>query len=222
MLNNQEPSMPVLIQDLGVQRVSDINMRKRSIGIYKCQCGSEFKCVKTNINNGNTKSCGCRKSNCKKEKHNLIGTRIYRIWVSMRGRVKSKKYDDFNVYMSKNIVVCKEWNESILSFYKWAIENGYDDNLSIDRINNDGNYEPSNCRWVTQRVQNSNTRRIRSNNTSGYRGVHFNKINKNWRTRIQIDKKFIHLGCFKTAIEAAKAYDYYVIDNNLEHTINGI
>ena len=102
-----------------------------------------------------------------------------------------------------------------MSFYNWAMSNGYSDDLSIDRINNDGNYEPNNCRWVTQTIQNRN-QRIQTNNTSGYKGVHFNKRLDKHMARIQINKKRIYLGSFSTPEEAGIAYNNYIIENNLE------
>lgn len=94
------------------------------------------------------------------------------------------------------------------------------DGLEIDRINNNGNYEPSNCRWSTRTTQVRNTRILRNTNISGYRGV--GKNGKNWKSRIIINYKEINLGTFKTAEEAGYAYDKYVINNNLEHTTNGL
>ena len=85
-----------------------------------------------------------------------------------------------------------------------------------------GNYEKENCRWANKSTQQRNTRKLISTNKSGYRGVTWHKAKKKWNAQIKVNYKRIHLGSFLTALDGAKAYDKYVIDNNLEHTINGV
>jgi len=97
------------------------------------------------------------------------------------------------------------------------LANGYQKGLQIDRINNDGNYEPSNCRYVERKVNAANRRSLK--NTSGYIGVH-NSNNSGYVAQISLNNKGIYLGFFKTKIEAAIFRDVYIIKNNLPHTRN--
>lgn len=89
-------------------------------------------------------------------KHGMNGTRIYREWCHMRERCNSPKHKSFKHYGGRGIKVCDEWNESFIPFYEWSINNGYNDELTLDRIDTNGNYEPSNCRWITNLEQQRN------------------------------------------------------------------
>lgn len=148
-------------------------------------------------------------------------TRLYSIWKYMRGRCNNPNNTSFHNYGGRGIKVCEDWNTNFSSFKKWALANDYSDNLSIDRINPDGNYEPDNCRWGTAFVQAANTRKIHKSNKSGYRGVSLN-TNGKWEVSIQVEKITIKIGYYTDIIEAAKAYDTYIIDHNLPHTPNNI
>ena len=152
----------------------------------------------------------------------LSNHKLYRVWTDIKTRIKNHNYAYFNYYGGRGIDMCNDWKREFLLFYDWSIENGYEDGLSIDRINNDGNYEPSNCRWATNSVQQRNKRKIQKNNTSGFKGVFLNKNSKKFNARVGISNKKISLGYFKTAEEAGYDYDKYVIDNNLGHTTNGL
>lgn len=96
----------------------------------------------------------------RKIKHGKSGTRIYRIYINMKHRCYSKKADSYVYYGARGISVCEEWLKSFEVFQDWALANGYSDNLSIDRIDANGNYCPENCRWVTIDVQNKNKRHV--------------------------------------------------------------
>lgn len=137
--------------------------------LVQCDCGSKpFEINGINLKYGRTKSCGClrREQLIARNKeikvtHGLVGTRIYNIWRGMIRRCYFPGLKAYANYGGRGIKVCDEWKDSVATFYEWAINNGYQDNLTIDRINNDGNYEPSNCRWTTYKIQGNNTRSCR-------------------------------------------------------------
>lgn len=127
--------------------------------LCKCDCGNETIVLKANLVRGHTKSCGCNRSiNARKlfTKHGQCGTRLYRIWVEMVHRCYLKSDTNYKKYGARGITVCDEWRNDFKSFYDWSMSNGYTDELTIDRIDSDGNYEPTNCRWATYKQQNLN------------------------------------------------------------------
>ena len=216
----EELPEPILIEDLGMMFATENSKRKHRYGLYKCGfCGNEFKANTYNINSGHNKSCGCYHKKIKSEginrKHNLSNTRLYNTWSKLKNRVLNPKDKQYNDYGGRGITICDEWKNDFKSFYDWAMENEYSDKLSIDRIDNDGNYCPENCRWATKTIQSRN-QRIRKDNTSGYRGVCYNKGNNKYVAQIKVNNKNKKLGYFQTVIEGAIAYNNYIIENNLE------
>ena len=124
----------------------------------RCDCGNEIIVLSTNLLTGQTKSCGCWRSDLAKENnttHGGTGTRLFNAWQSMRDRCSNPNNKSFGRYGGRGITVCKEW-DAYVAFRDWSLANGYSDALSIDRIDNDGNYEPSNCRWATPKQQGNN------------------------------------------------------------------
>ena len=214
----EEIPKPLLLEDLGMVFATENSKKKVRFGLYKCSlCGTEFKANTNDINRGYIKSCGCyqkRRASETHKTHGLSNTRLNSIWRNIKGRTLNPNYTYFHDYGGRGITLCNEWLD-IHNFYNWAMENGYSNKLSIDRIDNDGNYEPSNCRWTTRIIQARN-RRVGKLNKSGYKGVSCNKDNNKYITQICVNKKRVNLGSYPTTVEGAIAYNNYIIENNLE------
>lgn len=127
---------------------------KAAYWLCECACGN-FKVVRgSNLRSGNTTSCGC--NSCIVPTHGMVNTRLYKIWDDMKYRCKSECSPDALYYKHKGITVCDEWVNSFETFYAWAMNSGYSDDLTIDRIDGTKGYSPDNCRWVTRKQQSNN------------------------------------------------------------------
>lgn len=124
-----------------------------------CDCGNNTIVLGTHLNSGHTQSCGCIHSEvvcAVMNKHGACNSRLYRIWAGMIKRTYNQQSKDFGYYGGRGITVCDSWKNDFQPFHDWAIESGYSDNLTLDRIDNQKGYSPDNCRWVTMKIQCNN------------------------------------------------------------------
>lgn len=120
---------------------------------FKCECGTEKDIPSNSVRTGLIKSCGCVA-----KPHGMTNTRLFNIWVDMRQRCDNPNSTNYNIYGGKGISVCDEWKD-FKTFAEWSFKNGYDKNLSIDRIDGSKGYYPENCRWATNKQQARNQSR---------------------------------------------------------------
>lgn len=138
----------------------------RPLYVCRCSCGTERVVQGNHLTEGRTKSCGCLRTETSRSKattHGHYGERLYVVWKHIKERCYSPTCKEFRYYGGRGISICDDWKNNYLSFRKWAYENGYDESAdrgkcTLDRIDNDGNYEPGNCRWTDMATQCKNKR----------------------------------------------------------------
>lgn len=185
---------------------------KRAQWLCKCSCGNEVIVIGRNLRKGLTQSCGClqkeifAKNTNNPPTHRSTGTRLHNEWRGMKARCYIPSCSNYEYYGARGIKVCDEWKDNFEAFREWAINNGYTDNLTIDRIDVDKDYSPQNCRWITfQKNCWNRDKKPRKTNTSGYPGVQWRKDTEKWRAVIQVNGKNINLGSFVEKSDAIKA-----------------
>lgn len=137
---------------LTVIKFKEISKDKKAIWYCQCECGKIIETSTHSLKSGNSTSCGCSRIKYKK-----INERLYRIWAGIKTRCFNEKKKEYKNYGGRGIKICDEWLE-YKNFYIWAMTNGYKDNLTIERIDVNGNYEPNNCTWITIQEQQKNKR----------------------------------------------------------------
>lgn len=142
----------------------------KAMWMCRCDCGNKTIVPTCNLNNGHSRSCGCMTAESASKRNRTHGdrhTRLYGIWTNMKTRCTNGNCNRSRYYHEKGISVCEEW-ELYENFKKWSLENGYNDSLTLDRIDNSKGYEPSNCRWVTYKQQERNKT---NNHVISYNGM---------------------------------------------------
>ena len=203
-----------LIKMLDRRFPTEKSKQKTRFGLYECSfCGGLSEKIVENIRKGNTVHCGCQI-----DLHGKSKTKLYYVYRAMLNRCYHEKDINYFNYGGRGITVHSDWVKKFSSFYDWALESGYKEGLTIDRINNDGNYEPSNCRWTDRFTQATNTRKIPKNNTTGYRGVTRN--GKNYRVIVTADKVRYNVGTYNTLDEAVIKRDNFIKNNKFKNILN--
>ena len=181
---------------------------KRGLAYWlcKCECGKETVVLGRYLRNGHTKSCGCHIQNIK-SKYRRKGERIYSIWCGINKRINVPRNVHYKDYGGRGITICDEWKDYD-NFFEWAMANGYQDDLTIERIDVNGNYEPSNCTWIPMALQQNNTRRTVKVNFCGREmtiteianelGVSRNAIKMRLRKNKSLEGKYKDIAYVKT------------------------
>lgn len=172
----------------------------------RCECGNIKSVLGHQLREGKCKSCGCYSADKAREKfttHGLSNSRLYSIHNAMNARCFNKNNKEYHNYGGRGVSVCEEWRgrKGFLSFYKWAISNGYKEELSIDRVDNNKNYSPDNCRWVTPKEQAINRR---TNVFISYNGE--TKTLKEWSDSLGIPYKTLHMRIKKYQWDIERAF----------------
>lgn len=149
---------------LTVQKRAGTAKDRHVTWLCRCDCGNMTTATGSRLRSGETQSCGCLNKEINRDKvktHGMTKSRLYGEWRGMKERCTRASHPSYPNYGERGITVCQEWSDSFEAFRDWALSNGYRDDLTIDRIDNDGNYEPGNCRWITLKEQQRNRRNNR-------------------------------------------------------------
>lgn len=179
-----------------------------------CDCGKQVNVLKEHLLSGRQKSCGCLKKERRIVTHGKTQTRLYRIWSNMCNRCSNKNNPVWRRYGERGITVCDDW-KTFENFRKWAVENNYTDILTIDRIDNNKGYNPSNCRWADNFVQSNNKR---NNHMIEYRGEI--KTLSEWAKCLNIPYKTLHRRIVGLGWKIERAFNQPVRKSPIYHDLS--
>lgn len=189
---------------------------------FECDCGNNSIKRLADVRHGKIKSCGCLHQETlikRNTKHGKTGTRTYGIWKDMRRRCLSPTRPRFKDYGARGIKICQRWLDSYDNFLEDMGE--APQNYTLERIDNDGDYSPNNCKWATY-LEQCHNQRARKTNTSGYRGVYKATNGKRWIACINHLGKTLLQKSYKTLEEAVIARNEFIVQNNLPHQLNSL
>lgn len=217
-LNQNEFTMKI-VKDLGMKKPTENYYKKVRMAVFECcNCKQHFEAV---VSTKSKTQKHCRLcNNVDKIKPNR-NHKLYRTWADTKHKLHAKENTShYKTYVLKGITMCDEWLNSYNKFFEWAINNGWKEELTLDRIDNNKGYFPENCRWVNMNVQLAN-QNLKSTNTTGYKGV--TKLGENrFNSCIRYNNIVYTLGIYTSALEAAKAYDSFIKLMNFPHISNNV
>lgn len=202
-------------------RIREKSGRLGRYALCKCDCGNEKYVRIDALFRGDTISCTChskKQSSIRMKKratiHGLSNHPLYQIWENMVDRCENSNCKNYKNYGGRGVKICPEWRKHPEQFIKFALENGWNKNLTTDRINVNGDYEPNNIRFVNRHIQSVNQRKSILNK-SGYVGITWDKSRNKWVAWLSYNYKTKNIGRYETKKEALDARNNYIIENKL-------